>query len=76
MAKLKWKGGALVAPVPPAMISCGNEADGNSNIITIAWTGTSKKGYLRNRVRGKNKAARTSRERTNANKRYSNSEWY
>ena len=39
MAKLKWKGGALVAPVPPAMISCGNEADGSSNIITIAWTG-------------------------------------
>lgn len=39
MAKLKWKGGALVAPVPPAMVSCGNEADGTSNIITIAWTG-------------------------------------
>ncbi len=39
MAKLKWKGGALVAPVPPAMISCGNEADGSANIITIAWTG-------------------------------------
>lgn len=39
MAKLKWKGGALVAPVPPAMISCGSEADGTSNIITVAWTG-------------------------------------
>ena len=39
MAKLKWKGGALVAPVPPAMISCGNESDGTANIITIAWTG-------------------------------------
>ena len=39
MAKLKWKGGALVAPVPPAMISCGNENDGTANIITIAWTG-------------------------------------
>ena len=39
MAKLKWRGGALVAPVPPAMISCGSEADGTSNIITIAWTG-------------------------------------
>lgn len=39
MAKLKWKGGALVAPVPPAMVTCGNEADGTSNIITIAWTG-------------------------------------
>ena len=39
MAKLKWKGGALVAPVPPAMISCGSDADGTANIITIAWTG-------------------------------------
>ena len=39
MAKQKWKGGALLAPVPPAMISCGNEADGTSNIITVAWTG-------------------------------------
>ena len=39
MAKLKWKGGALVAPVPPAMVSCGNDADGTANIITIAWTG-------------------------------------
>ena len=39
MAKLKWKGGALVAPVPPAMITCGSEADHSSNIITIAWTG-------------------------------------
>ncbi len=39
MAKLKWKGGALVAPVPPAMITCGSEEEGNSNIITIAWTG-------------------------------------
>lgn len=39
MAKQKWKGGALLAPVPPAMISCGSEADGSSNIITVAWTG-------------------------------------
>ena len=39
MAKQKWKGGALVAPVPPAMISCGSEEDGSANIITIAWTG-------------------------------------
>ena len=39
MAKIKWKGGALVAPVPPAMVTCGNEQDGSSNIITVAWTG-------------------------------------
>ena len=39
MAKQKWKGGALLAPVPPAMVTCGNDADGTSNIITVAWTG-------------------------------------
>lgn len=39
MSKVKWKGGALTAPVPPAMITCGSEKEGNSNIITIAWTG-------------------------------------
>ena len=39
MAKQKWKGGALIAPVPPAMITCGNDETGNTNIITIAWTG-------------------------------------
>lgn len=37
MAKLKWKGGALLAPMPPVMVSCGDME--NSNIITIAWTG-------------------------------------
>ena len=37
MKKIKWKGGALVAPVPPAMITCGDME--NSNIITVAWTG-------------------------------------
>ncbi len=37
MSKVVWKGGALVAPVPPAMVSCG-EGD-EANIITIAWTG-------------------------------------
>ena len=39
MAKVKWKGGALVAPVPPAMVSCGSLEDGSANIITVAWTG-------------------------------------
>ena len=37
MAKIKWRGGALTAPVPPAMVSCGTME--NSNIITVAWTG-------------------------------------
>ena len=37
MAKQHWKGGALLAPVPAVMVSCGNgETD---NIITIGWTG-------------------------------------
>ncbi len=39
MPKLKWKGGALVAPVPPAMITCGCAEKNNENIITVAWTG-------------------------------------
>ena len=37
LKKIKWKGGALIAPVPPAMITCGDME--NSNIITVAWTG-------------------------------------
>lgn len=38
MGKVFWKGGALLAPVPPTMVSC---SDGeHDNIITVAWTGT------------------------------------
>lgn len=37
MAKIKWRGGALTAPTPPVMVSCGTME--NSNIITVAWTG-------------------------------------
>jgi flavin reductase (DIM6/NTAB) family NADH-FMN oxidoreductase RutF len=37
MAKIKWKGGALIAPLPPVMVSCGDMK--KSNIITVAWTG-------------------------------------
>ncbi len=37
MSKIVWKGGALTAPVPPCMVTCG-EGD-SANIITIAWTG-------------------------------------
>lgn len=37
MAKVSWNGGALLAPVPPVMVSCGDME--NSNIITVAWTG-------------------------------------
>ncbi len=37
MAKKTLKGGALVCPLPPTMVSCGDME--NSNIITIGWTG-------------------------------------
>lgn len=37
MGKQTWKPGALIAPLPPAMVTCGDME--NSNIITIAWTG-------------------------------------
>lgn len=37
MGKIKWRGGALIAPLPAVMVSCGNMED--SNIITVAWTG-------------------------------------
>lgn len=37
MAKQTWKGGALLAPLPAVLVSCGDME--NSNIITIAWTG-------------------------------------
>lgn len=37
MAKLSWKPGTMVYPLPVVMVSCGNME--SSNIITIAWTG-------------------------------------
>ncbi len=37
MSKVVWKGGTLLSPVPPVMVSCGDME--KSNIITIAWTG-------------------------------------
>ncbi len=37
MAKIAWKGGALLAPVPPVMVTCGSGE--TANIITVAWTG-------------------------------------
>lgn len=37
MAKKALKGGALLSPLPPTMVSCGDME--NSNIITIGWTG-------------------------------------
>lgn len=37
MSKTSFKGSTLLAPLPPAMVSCGDME--NSNIITIGWTG-------------------------------------
>lgn len=39
MAKVQWKPGNMVYPLPAVMVSCGDKS-GNSNIITVAWTGT------------------------------------
>ncbi len=39
MAKQTWKPGNMVYPLPAAMVSVGT-ADGKTNILTIAWTGT------------------------------------
>ncbi len=35
--KQKWKGGALLSPVPAVLVSCGDGE--NANLITIGWTG-------------------------------------
>lgn len=37
MAKICWKAGTLLAPVPPALISCGTME--KPNVMTAAWTG-------------------------------------
>lgn len=39
MAKQVWKPGNMVYPLPAVMVSVGTES-GETNIITIAWTGT------------------------------------
>ena len=38
MAKIVFKPGTMLNPVPVVMVSCGDEE--NPNIITVAWTGT------------------------------------
>lgn len=37
MAKVQWKAGTFIYPIPAVMVSCGTMA--KSNIITVAWTG-------------------------------------
>lgn len=40
MSKQIWKPGTILYPVPVVMVSCGDYAQGQKNIITVAWTGT------------------------------------
>jgi len=51
VSKLTWKGGTLLAPVPPALVSCGSME--KPNVLTVAWTGIlcsdPPKTYLSNR---------------------------
>jgi len=37
MSKITWRGGTLLAPLPPALISSGTVE--NPNVMTAAWTG-------------------------------------
>ena len=39
MGKQSWKPGNMIYPLPAVMVSAGN-AEGQTNILTIAWTGT------------------------------------
>ena len=39
MAKVGWKPGTMVYPLPAVMVSCGTEEEG-FNILTVSWTGT------------------------------------
>ncbi len=37
MAKIAWRAGTLMAPLPPVLVSCGSME--NPNVMTAAWTG-------------------------------------
>jgi len=37
MSKIKWPGSALLAPVPPVLVTCGDEH--KANVLTVAWVG-------------------------------------
>jgi flavin reductase (DIM6/NTAB) family NADH-FMN oxidoreductase RutF len=37
MGKISWNGGALLAPVPPCLVTCKHED--TENVLTVAWTG-------------------------------------
>ncbi len=37
MSKIQWQGGALLAPVPPVLVTCGTME--TPNVCTVAWCG-------------------------------------
>lgn len=39
MAKLNWRPGTMINPVPAALVSCGAEPQ-EYNLLTVGWTGT------------------------------------
>lgn len=39
MSKINFKPGNMLYPLPAVMVSCG-DINKESNIITVAWTGT------------------------------------
>ena len=39
MAKINWKPGTMIYPLPAVMVTCGSTPE-TQNIITVAWTGT------------------------------------
>jgi len=39
MAKISWKPGTMIYPLPAVLVGCGSSPE-NFNLITIAWTGT------------------------------------
>ena len=39
MSKINFKPGNMIYPLPAVMVSCG-DIETESNILTVAWTGT------------------------------------
>ena len=37
MPKIAWRGGTLLSPLPPALVTCGTME--KPNVLTVAWTG-------------------------------------
>lgn len=37
LSRISWKGGALLAPIPPVLVTC--KSNEKENVFTVAWTG-------------------------------------